>query len=199
MSNATSTALMGEGAQARPGAAAPNAAHAEPAHAPLPGTSPEVASESSAGPETVERALAALAMAALCLITFANVVVRYLTDVSLAFTEEYSIFLMVVMTLLGASAAVAADRHIRITFFTGLLPAGARRAADLLAWTAAFVMFGFLVWYGGRLAYDQWRFEETSPGLGNPQWLYTVWMPVLFVVMMVRVLLRLRAIWKGRA
>ena len=41
-------------------------------------------------------------MAALCLITLGNVVARYLTNYSFAFTEEYSIALMVVVTMLGA-------------------------------------------------------------------------------------------------
>lgn len=148
-------------------------------------------------PVTLERALAALAMAALCLITFANVLARYFTDVSLAFTEEYSIFLMVVMTLLGSAVAAAADRHIRITFVTDRLPKPLRRVADVLAWTAALVMFVMLVWYGGRLTYDQWRFEETSPGLGNPQWLYTVWMPILSAVVALRVIGRILRVARG--
>ncbi|NYZ17281.1 TRAP transporter small permease [Azospirillum sp. RWY-5-1] len=142
-------------------------------------------------PVTIERAAAALAMAGLCVISFANVAVRYLTDVSFAFTEEYSIFLMVVMTFFGASVAVAADRHIRITFLVDRLPRSVRRVTETVVWTAALVMFGFLAWYGGRLTYDQWRFEETSPALGNPQWLYTVWMPALSVVVALRVVGRI--------
>jgi len=147
----------------------------------------------------VERVLAGLAMAAVCVITFANVLARYFTDYSFAFTEEYSIFLMVVMTLLGSAAAVAGDRHIRITVLVERLPPPARRVTETLAWTAALVMFGFLVWYGGRLTYDQWRFEETSPGLGNPQWLYTVWMPLLSAVVGARVLGRLWRLLRRRA
>ena len=150
-------------------------------------------------PVTVERALSALAMAALCLITFANVLARYFTDYSFAFTEEYSIFLMVVMTMLGASVAAAADRHIRITFLVDRLAPGLRRATETIAWGAALVMFGFLIWYGARLTYDQWRFEETSPGLGNPQWLYTVWMPLLSVVVALRILGRIVRILRGVA
>ena len=70
-------------------------------------------------------------MAALCLITLGNVVARYLTNYSFAFTEEYSIALMVVVTMLGASIATAADRHIRITWFADLLPPRGRRVAEV--------------------------------------------------------------------
>lgn len=142
-------------------------------------------------PVTIERAAAALAMAAICVITFANVVVRYLTDVSFAFTEEYSIFLMVVMTLCGSAVAFGADRHIRITFVTDRLPPRLRALAAILAWTAAAVMFALLVWLGARLAYDEWRFEVTSPALGVPQHLYTMWLPILGFVVLLRVVGRL--------
>ena len=53
-------------------------------------------------PLSIEKVVAAASMAALCLITLGNVVARYLTNYSFAFTEEYSIALMVVVTMLGA-------------------------------------------------------------------------------------------------
>jgi TRAP-type C4-dicarboxylate transport system permease small subunit len=151
----------------------------------------ETAAPATRVPVTLERAAAALSMAAICVITFANVVVRYLTDVSFAFTEEYSIFLMVVMTLCGSAVAVAADRHIRITFVFDRLPPRLRAFAAVLAWTASLAMFALLVWLGGRLAYDEWRFEETSPGLGVPQFLYTMWLPILGFVVLLRIAGRL--------
>ena len=64
-----------------------------------------------------EDVCAALMMAALCLITFANVIVRYFTDESFAWTEEISIFLMMAMALTAGAAAYARDRHIRIEYF----------------------------------------------------------------------------------
>ena len=151
----------------------------------------ETAAPTTRVPVTIERAVAALSMAAVCVITFANVAVRYLTDVSFAFTEEYSIFLMVVMTLCGSSVAVAADHHIRITFVFDRLSPRLRTVAAALAWTASLAMFVLLVWLGGRLAYDEWRFEETSPGLGVPQFLYTMWLPILGFVVLLRIAGRL--------
>jgi hypothetical protein len=50
-------------------------------------------------------------------ITFANVLVRYFTNSSFAWTEEFSVFLMIVLALVAGSAAVARDQHIRIEYF----------------------------------------------------------------------------------
>ena len=74
-------------------------------------------------PLALERVLLAGCMAAMALITFGNVVTRYLSNISLAFTEEYSVALMVVVALLGTSLATAAGRHVRIgTLVDGLAP-----------------------------------------------------------------------------
>ena len=64
-----------------------------------------------------EDSLGAIAMGLLAAITFGNVVVRYFTNESFAWSEELSIALMVILTMVAAGAAVARDRHIRIEFF----------------------------------------------------------------------------------
>ena len=76
----------------------------------------------------LEEAAAAVAMALICLITFANVVVRYLTDASFAFTEEFSVFLLVVLTLVGAAGAFVRNRNIRVDYFWGAAIRGADAA-----------------------------------------------------------------------
>lgn len=148
-------------------------------------------------PLKIEEALAALAMALLCLITLGNVIARYLTNYSFAFTEEYSIALMVIVTLLGASVAFAADRHIRIAYVIDRFPAGRRLLAELGAAFAVLLMYALLVVFGARMAWDDWRFEVTSPGLGAPQWIYTIVLPVLSLVIVLRVAGRVIRIWKA--
>ena len=142
-------------------------------------------------PIKIEEACAALAMALICLITFANVLVRYFTNVSFAFTEEFSIFLMVVLTLFGAAAAFARDRHIRMTFIAERLPAAAARPLEMLVLLLGMVMFAVMAWYGYFLFLDDWQYDTTSPGIGIPQWLYSIWLPLLSAVVFLRILGRL--------
>ncbi len=146
----------------------------------------------------IEEALAASVIAVMGLITFANVVTRYLTDISLAFTEEYAIVLMVVMTLLGTSVAVVRNHHIRITYFVDRLPPALRRRAELFALAITLVVFVGLMGFGARLVWDEYRFEETSPGLGVPQWIYTIWLPVLSAVIAARTVGRALRVARGQ-
>ncbi len=52
-----------------------------------------------------ERWLGALSLIVISLISLGNVVTRYLTGGSFSFTEEFSVFLLVVLTFAGAGVA----------------------------------------------------------------------------------------------
>lgn len=140
-------------------------------------------------PARMERALAALVMAALTLITGANVVMRYCTNVSFAMTEEVSVFLLMILTLVGAVSAFAEDRHVRITLFVNALPPAGRKICAMLTWVCNMALFGMLVWLSGQAAWDDYAYEVTSPALGVPQWWYSAWLPVFSGVIVLRLLL----------
>jgi TRAP-type C4-dicarboxylate transport system permease small subunit len=135
---------------------------------------------------SIERWVLALVMALLCLITMGNVVVRYLTNVSFAFTEEISVSLLVVMTLVGASTAFYRNKHIAILFVVDLFRERTQQRFALFSLAASTLMFGLLAWYGTRMAWDDFRFEVTSPALGVPQWFYSVWLPLLSLLIVIR-------------
>jgi TRAP-type C4-dicarboxylate transport system permease small subunit len=131
--------------------------------------------------------IAALSMAALCLITMANVVVRYLSDESFAWTEEFSVFLLVLTTMAGTAAAAMRDNHIRIEYF--LMSGSPARQRTLALFGAAITAVFFLVLavLTGRMAWDDFHYAEISSGLGVPRWWYTAWVPALSVVISFRV------------
>lgn len=134
----------------------------------------------------IEDWLTVIVMAALALITFANVVVRYFTNTSFAWTEEISVFLMIVLALVAGSAAVARDRHIRIEFFSESGSANRRRKLAQLGALLVAVLFTLIAVLSIRTLYDDFRFEETSPGIGVPVWWYTMWLPILSIAIALR-------------
>lgn len=126
----------------------------------------------------IEDWLTVIIMALLALITFGNVLVRYFTDASFAWTEEISIFLMIMLAMVAGSAAVARDQHIRIEFLTSGGSAARKRALARLGAACVALLFMLLAVLSMRMVWDDWRFEETSPGIGVPQWWYSIWLPV---------------------
>ncbi|MEQ6916211.1 TRAP transporter small permease [Halomonas aquatica] len=134
----------------------------------------------------LERLLATLAILIISLISLANVVVRYVTDASFAFTEEFSVFLLVVLTFAGASVALRRNGHIRIGLLERALPAAPRRALILFQGVCGLVVLGLITWFGGRMTWQEIQWGSLSPGLGLPQWWYLAWLPLLSALMMLR-------------
>ena len=130
-------------------------------------------------PLKLEEYTAGIAIGILGVITFANVVVRYLTNFSFAFTEELSVFLMVLVALVGGSSVMAKGGHLKIMFVVDRVSPERRRVVGLIANAVTAIMFLLLAIFGARMAWDEYRFEVTSPGLGVPTWIYTVWLPLL--------------------
>lgn len=148
------------------------------AASPLP-TDPPATDEPVKVPLAIEDWATVLIMALLACITFANVLVRYFTDQSFAWTEEFSVFLMILLAMVAGSAAVARDRHIRIEYFSERgSPARRRRLAQFGAAMVALLFF-LIAALSLRVVWDDWRYEETSPGIGVPQWWYSVWLPIV--------------------
>ncbi len=137
-------------------------------------------------PLKIEDWLTVIVMAALALITFANVLVRYFTNRSFAWTEEFSIFLMIVLALVAGSAAVARNRHIRIEYFIGKGSRNRQRLLGRLAAAMVAILFTLIAILSSRMVYDDIRFGETSPGIGVPQWWYSIWLPLLSIAIALR-------------
>lgn len=137
-------------------------------------------------PLAIEDCLSVALLALLSLITLGNVLTRYFTSTSFAWTEEISIFLMMVLALVAGSAAAARNNHIQIDYLSSRVGPGPRRWLAVFSALAVVAMFALMVWLGAQLAWDEFRFEETSPGLGLPKWIYTVWLPILSLAIALR-------------
>lgn len=136
----------------------------------------------------IEDWLTVAIMAALALITFANVLVRYFTDSSFAWTEEFSVFLMILLALVAGSGAVARNQHIRIEFFADGGSLRRRRALARFGSLMVALLFALIAVLSVRVVWDDFHFEETSPGIGVPQWWYSVWLPVVSALITLRAL-----------
>ena len=137
-------------------------------------------------PPLLEEGLAVACMAVLLVITLLNVLTRYFTDQSFAWTEEISVFLMVVMTLAGASAATARDRHIRIEFIYDGGTALRRQRLRVFAACTTALLFGALTALFARVVADEVRYGETSMGMGVPRWWFTIFSPLLCAAIALR-------------
>lgn len=160
----------------------------EPVHLPIEVPDPAAQDEVTVIPLKIEDWLTVIVMGLLALITFANVLVRYFTDQSFAWTEEFSVFLMIVLSLVAGSASVARNRQIRIEFFADSGSPARQRALARFGALMVFVLFALIAVLSTRVVWDDIQYGETSPGIGVPQWWYTIWLPVMSVAIAGRAL-----------
>ncbi|VTU21830.1 2,3-diketo-L-gulonate TRAP transporter small permease protein YiaM [Variovorax sp. PBS-H4] len=139
----------------------------------------EATDEPTRVPLAIEDWATVIIMGLLACITFANVLVRYFTDSSFAWTEEFSVFLMILLAMVAGSAAVARDRHIRIEYFAESGSIGRRKRLAQFGALMVAALFFLIAALSVRVVWDDYRFEETSPGIGVPQWWYSIWLPIV--------------------
>src|SRR3546814_732917 len=114
-------------------------------------------------PLKIEDWLSVLILAALAIITFANVVIRYLTDSSFAWTEEISVFLLIVLTMTAGATAFVRNQHIRIELFADGGTPARRPRLPIISHSLVVDFFLLLTLLSARMAIHE-RSEESRGG-----------------------------------
>ena len=132
--------------------------------------------------QKLEEALLAGSMLVIAALTVLNVASRSLLGSSLAFAEEISQFLIVVVVFVGLSYAAAKGRHIRMTAIFDQLPRRARkRLMIVIAFTTAVLMFS-LASFSARYLVTMVALETRSPVLQTPLWAVYLVAPIGFTL-----------------
>lgn len=87
-------------------------------------------------------------LAAMSVIIFVNVALRYLTDQSLEWAEEVSRHMMIWLTFLGAGPVLRYGGHIAVENLQDALPRAGAIALRAIVAALLFAFFGFMAWYG---------------------------------------------------
>lgn len=141
--------------------------------------------------------LAAMLLAALFLIGFAELVARALFGQSLGFALEYSGYLVAQALLLGSGRALTTGGHIRISLLLDRLSARARATLDFAATAAAFAAAAMLAlalirYTAETAALDARSYFPSATPLWIPQALLAAGPTVLALALLARMIRLLR-------
>ena len=131
------------------------------------------------------RALIVLLLAAMAVMVFANVALRFLTGHSILWVEEVSRYAMIWLTFLGAGLVLRHGGHIGIDTLQTRLP---HRAATIRAaiFALLFGFFAFMAWIGTRYALLTWG--QTTPVLQIPVGFVYLAVPAGFALLIAHLL-----------
>lgn len=111
--------------------------------------------------ESIEETLIALLLGLMTVITFANVVARYVFNANLLWALEATVFLFAWLVLLGASYVVKISGHLGVDVVARMLSAPKRRAMTLVAAAVCIA-------YAALLLIGSWTYW--SPFIGQQAW-----------------------------
>jgi C4-dicarboxylate transporter DctQ subunit len=143
--------------------------------------------------DRLEEAFMVIALAAMTVLTFVQVVLRYAFGTGFVWSLEVTSYLFAWLVLVGMSHGVRTRAHIAVDLVTSRLPPRGARAVALIALACALT-------YCGLMLFGSVVFVERLIVLGNdardiplPRWLLTAVMPLGFGLLAVRLLQALRA------
>ena len=142
----------------------------------------------------IEEWVLATAMILIALLTIANVLTRSLLGLSLAFAEELTGFLIVLITFVGLSYAASRGRHIRMTALYDQLPLRPRRRLMILITVVMALLMVLLAWLSIQYLLVLARLGSVSPTLRAPLYLVYLAAPLGFVLAAVQYAL---AAWRN--
>ena len=100
----------------------------------------------------IEETSIAICLGLMTLITFANVVARYIFEANILWALELTVFLFAWLVLMGMSYGVKKHFHIGVDVVINAVPSGAKRVMALIA-VAACLVFSILLLIG---AWNYW-------------------------------------------
>ena len=138
--------------------------------------------------ENFEEAVCAGMLLCMATLAFVNILTRYLTNFSLAFSEEIEVSLLVYLTMLGAAAGFKRGIHLGLVFLVSRFPRVAQRALQVGSAVLACGLFLALLWFSIRQIQDEIAMATTSEALAIPQWIYTLGLPLGSVLIVGRII-----------
>ncbi|MCM3323563.1 TRAP transporter small permease [Cytobacillus kochii] len=121
----------------------------------------------------LENTLLIFGAAIMCIITFVNVVSRYITGTSFSFTEEITINILVLVVFVGASVGVRNGAHLGFTLIFDRANLPFKKILCIFTGLIVVSIFGLFTYYGIDMFLYQMSINQMTPALGWPQWIYS--------------------------
>ena len=128
--------------------------------------------------QRIEELLLSSAILGIAALTIVNVITRTAFNLSLAFAEELSQFLIIVVCFVGLSYAASKGRHIRMTAIYDQLSQRKRKALMLVITGATSLLMLVLGVYACQYVWTVYELGGRSPALGVPYYLFYLSAPL---------------------
>ncbi len=129
-------------------------------------------------------ALAAVCLAGICVLMLVQAVGREF-GLLIRFADDLTAWLCAASAFFALGHTFRHGELVRVGLFIDMLPAGPRRAAEILALAVTALFVGYMAVAVTKFVYESWKFKEVAQGLVK----VPIWIPQLCFVLGVLIFL----------
>lgn len=128
--------------------------------------------------DRIEEIVAAVCLSVMTVLTFANVVARYVFSASFSFSEEITTYLFVLLSLLGTAIAARRRAHLGLTILTDVVNPKVRRVLLISGYLFAVAFTGAIFYYGILMVISQRQLGQVTANMQWPEWIFGSFVPI---------------------
>lgn len=128
--------------------------------------------------DNIEEVLCAICLSIMTIITFVNVIARYILSASLSFTDEITTYLFVLLSLLGSAIAAKRGAHLGLTVILDVVNPSVRKVLKSIGYIFAVIFSGSVCYYGVFMTARQFARGQVTAGMQWPEWIFGAFVPV---------------------
>lgn len=128
--------------------------------------------------DNLEKYLLVIGLIIMLFVTVGNVASRKILHFSIAFSEELTINLFVIVSLLGAAVSAKKGSLIGLNIIFSLMPPKIQKFFHFVGLVASVLFIGVLIFYGIKTVQTQILSGQTTPALKWPKWIFGAFVPI---------------------
>lgn len=149
--------------------------------------------------ENIEKYVCICTFAVMLLLTFLNVISRFVLHMSLSFSEEIVTSLFVLASLSGTSMAIRDGSHLGLDYVTSFMSGRLQRFFALVANILGAGMCCLIMYYGVLMVVDEYVSKQLSATMQWPEWVYGLSVPFGTALLIFRYLFAIFLISRGHS
>lgn len=126
----------------------------------------------------IEKVVACVCVSVMAVLVFSNVIARYVFNHSLAFSDEMSTYLFVLMSFMGAAIAARRKAHLGLTIVTDRVSPKMRLRINVVTYLISTLFCLLIVIFGVQMVISQYRLGQETAAMQWPEWIYGSFVPI---------------------
>ena len=126
----------------------------------------------------LEKIVSCVCVIVMSVLVFINVIARFVFNHSLAFSDEISTYLFVLMSFMGTAIAARRGAHLGLSIVTDRVSPKARTMIGMVMYGVSALFCLLIVIFGIQMVVSQYQLGQESAAMQWPEWIYGSFVPI---------------------